>query len=131
MTGRPVLRERGFTLIEILVVILLISILAAIAVPVVSGSVDRAREAALRENLQVMRKSLDDYFADNGRYPPELQVLVKRRYLRFIPEDPVLAEPAPEWQLEYTRYADGSQGIHNVHSTATGEAGDGSRYGDW
>lgn len=123
--------QQGFTLIEVLVVIVLISILAAVAVPVVSGSVEKAREAALKENLQVMRKSLDDYFADHGRYPASLDALVEKRYLRFIPEDPVLESPAPHWQTELTRYSDGGQGIHNVHSTSGGMANDGSRYADW
>lgn len=134
MTGNRYARrqaQQGFTLIEVLVVIVLISILAAVAVPVVSGSVEKAREAALKENLQVMRKSLDDYFADHGRYPEELGVLVDQRYLRFIPEDPVLEAPAPQWQTELTRYSDGGQGIHDVHSTSGGTANDGSRYADW
>lgn len=123
--------QHGFTLIEVLVVIVLISILAAIAVPVVSGSVERAREAALKENLQVMRKSLDDYFADHGRYPANLQTLVDQRYLRFIPEDPVLDSPTQKWETELTRYSDGGQGIHDIHSTSGGTATDGSRYADW
>lgn len=123
--------NRGFTLIEVLVVIVLISILAAVAVPVVSGSVEKAREAALKENLHVMRKSLDDYFADHGRYPEELEALVDKRYLRFIPEDPVLEPPAPQWQTELTRYSDGGRGIHDIHSTSGGAANDGSHYADW
>ncbi|MGF2734654.1 type II secretion system protein [Marinobacter sp. DUT-1] len=134
MTGNRYARrqaQQGFTLIEVLVVIVLISILAAVAVPVVSGSVEKAREAALKENLQVMRKSLDDYFADHGRYPASLEALVDQRYLRFIPEDPVLEAPAPQWQTELTRYSDGGQGIHDVHSTSGGTANDGSRYADW
>ncbi len=134
MTGNRYARRQarqGFTLIEVLVVIVLISILAAVAVPVVSGSVEKAREAALKENLQVMRKSLDDFFADHGRYPASLEVLVDKRYLRFIPEDPVLEAPAPQWQTELTRYSDGGQGIHDVHSTSGGTANDGSRYADW
>lgn len=127
----PTSTRNGFTLIEVLVVIVLISIMAAVAVPVVSGSVERAREAALKENLQVMRRSLDDYFADHGRYPGNLHTLVEQRYLRFIPEDPVLGSPSPRWETELTRYSDGGQGIHDIHSTSGGTASDGSRYADW
>lgn len=121
----------GFTLIEILVVIMLISIMAAIAVPLVSTSVERAREAALKENLFLMRKALDDYLADRGRYPDKLDLLVSQEYLRFIPADPVLADPAPAWSGVYTDYADGSRGIRDVRSTSTGQALDGSRYDSW
>lgn len=127
----PARPQQGFTLIEVLVVIVLISILAAVTVPVVSGSVERAREAALKENLQVMRKSLDDYFADHGRYPASLETLVDQRYLRFLPEDPVLDSPTQKWETELTRYSDGGEGIHDIHSTSGGTATDGSRYADW
>lgn len=121
----------GFTLIEILVVIVLISIMAAIAIPLVSTSVERAKEAALKENLFLMRKALDGYLADSGRYPEKLEVLVSREYLRFIPADPVLADPVPAWAGVYTDYADGSRGIRDIRSTSTGQALDGSRYDSW
>lgn len=123
--------QTGFTLMEILVVVMLISVLAAVAVPVVSNSVEKARESALKENLLVMRRSLDDYLADNGRYPENLALLVEKRYLRYIPEDPVLDDPEPRWRARYTEYADGSRGIYDVRSTSDASASDGSSYEDW
>lgn len=128
---RPVSGQSGFTLIEILVVVMLVSILAAVAVPVVSSSVEKARESALKENLFVMRKALDDYLADQGRYPESLKRLVEARYLRYVPEDPVLEEPSVTWSLSHTEYADGTKGIHDVHSTSDKKATDGSVYADW
>lgn len=124
-------RQQGFTLIEILVVVMLISLMAAMVVPVVSHSVDMARESALKENLQVIRKALDDYLADTGRYPESLDDLVKRRYIRFIPEDPVLDESASAWAASYVEYADGSRGVQNIRSTSQAEADDGSRFDSW
>lgn len=128
---KPARQQQGFTLIEILVVVMLVSVLAAVAVPVVSSSVERAREAALKENLFVMRKALDDYLADQGRYPEALERLVEVRYLRYIPEDPVLEEPSVKWNVSHTEYADGAKGIHDVHSTSDKKAADGSAYADW
>lgn len=124
-------RAAGFTLIEILVVIMLISVLAAVAVPVVADSVTRAREAALKENLFVLRKSLDDFLADNGRYPAKLEELVEKRYLRYLPEDPVLEQPRPVWAADYTSYADGSRGIRDVRSTSSAVAENGTRLDTW
>ena len=82
-------REGGFTVAELLVVLLIIGLIAAIAVPNVSGAITRAKETALLENLSVMRQALDDYFADKGAYPGDLNALVEQRYIRFIPDDPV------------------------------------------
>lgn len=123
--------SKGFTLIEILVVVMLISLMAAMVVPVVSHSVDMARESALKENLQVMRKALDDYLADTGRYPQTLQELVTRRYVRFIPHDPVLDETEAEWTLSYVEYADGSRGVRDIRSSSQALADDGSRFDSW
>lgn len=81
-------RSRGFTLIEILIVMTILGILATIAVPSYQHSVIRAREAALTENLYQMRQAIDAYFADNAAYPDSLDALVQARYLRLIPVDP-------------------------------------------
>lgn len=119
-------RERGFTMAELLVVLLIVGLLAAIAVPNVTGAIQRARETALRENLQVMRRALDDYFADTAAYPTSLEALVEGRYLRFIPEDPV-AEDDAGWDTEKNQ----SGGIVDVRSTSDAQARDDSRYSDW
>lgn len=82
-------REAGFTIAELLVVLLIIGLISAVAVPNINGAITRAREATLREDLSVMRRALDDYFADKGMYPTALNELVVQRYIRFIPIDPV------------------------------------------
>src|SRR6185312_11269908 len=81
-------RHRGFTLIELLLVLFLVALLASLVGPALTSGIQRARESALKEDLHVLRKALDDYYADNGSYPPELQVLVDKRYLRNVPVDP-------------------------------------------
>ena len=79
----------GFTLIELLVVMAIIATLLSIAVPRYFGSVDRSKEAVLKQNLRAIRDAIDKYYADNERYPESLQVLATGRYLRDVPVDPV------------------------------------------
>lgn len=124
-------RLRGFTLIELLLVLLVVALLASLVMPVVTGSIQRAREATLKEDVYVMRKAIDDYYADHGAYPAELEDLVKERYLRRIPIDPI-TERRDTWVL--TRAEDeesAGDGIIDVHSGSEEKASDGSYYGDW
>jgi len=81
--------HRGFTLIELIVVMAIVALLVSIAAPRYFNSLERARENTLRTSLQVMRHAIDQFAADRGRYPDSLQELVLARYLRGIPEDPV------------------------------------------
>lgn len=90
--------RRGFTLIELLVVMAIIATLLSIATPRYFAHLDRAREAALRETLSVVRDSIDKFHADTGRYPDELDELVTKRYLRRLPVDPV-SESAETWVI--------------------------------
>lgn len=131
---------RGLTLLELLVVLLMVALLASLSAPLVTGGVQHAREAALRENLHQLRRALDDYHADRGRYPPELDELVRQRYLRRIPVDPLAGEGEQGWELVRTAPEAGGQGrrddpgdagISDVRSRAAGRAGDGSFYKDW
>lgn len=118
---------KGFTLMELLIVMTLLALIAAIAVPVVSNSVNRAKEATLKEDLQVMRKIIDDYYADVGSYPESLKVLVEKKYLRKIPVDP-FTERDDTW-VEV--YAENQNGIIDIKSGAEGSNSDGSAYRDW
>lgn len=121
--------KRGFTLIELLVVMTIIALLLSIAVPRYFGSVDRARESVLHENLATLREAIDKFYADNGKYPAALDELVSKRYLRKVPVDPItdsaetwVVLPPPDAKLG---------GIFDVHSSAQGKARDGSSYADW
>ena len=91
-------RLSGFTLVELLVVMAIIGILTAIAVPQLAKTPVRAREAALKENLYTFRTCIDQYFADKGHYPESLQVLVTERYFRKIPVDP-FTKSADTWEV--------------------------------
>ena len=122
---------RGFTLIELIVVMAIVALLVTIAAPRYLQSVDRAREATLRTSLGVMRDAIDRFAADRGRYPESLEELVTTRYLRSLPEDPmsgrrdawVLLAPAPDSVLQGQ--------VSDVRSGAAGRARDGALYGEW
>src|SRR5258706_12914630 len=84
------MRDRaGFTLIELLVALAIIALLLSLAVPRYFGSLSRAEEAVLKENLTSMRDALDKHYADTGKYPASLEDLVTKKYLRNVPTDPV------------------------------------------
>ena len=123
-------RSAGFTIIELLVVLLLIALLASIVAPVVEKSILRAKESTLKENLFIVRKSLDDYYADKGRYPEELKVLVEDRYIRHVPDDPV--SETTQWQLVFTDGGiDQGRGIIDLHSLSTEISSEGNYYNEW
>lgn len=121
-------RRRGFTLIELLVVMAIIATLLLIAVPRYSTSLQRAREATLRQDLSVMRDALDKFFGDRGRYPASLDELVEARYLRAVPQDPV-TKSALTWQLVHSDDAE-FVGVRDVFSGAEGEDSSGVPYKD-
>jgi general secretion pathway protein G len=81
-------RSNGFTLIELLVVMLIIVILAGTGLALYSNSVKKAHEAALKQDLFLMREALDQYYADKNKYPVSLEALVDEKYLRGVPKDP-------------------------------------------
>ena len=87
---------RGFTLVELMVVLTVIALLLSVVVPDYIGKLRRAEEAVLQENLALMRDSLDKHYADTGRYPASLEELVAKRYLRSIPKDP-FTQSASTW----------------------------------
>ena len=122
---------RGFTLLELMIVISIIVILALIVLPQYNKTVLAAREAVLRDNLFQMRKMIDQYAADKGKLPQTLDDLVTAGYLRDIPIDPITGEK--NWAVvpgEDPNSAEGETGIVNVCSATADEASDGTTYSD-
>jgi general secretion pathway protein G len=127
-------KRRGFTIIELMVVISIILILVSVAAPIYSQSIVRAREAVLRQNLFAMRVSIDQFSMDKERAPQTLDDLVQEGYLREVPTDPITSskdtwEPVQE---DYLLSIDQQQpGITDVHSGATGAGSNGVPYSEW
>jgi general secretion pathway protein G len=109
---------RGFTLVELMVVLTVIALLLSVVVPDYVGRVRRAEEAVLKENLVVMRDALDKHYADAGKYPRSLDELVSKRYLRTIPSDPFTQSPATWVAVPPTDPQKGS--VYDVRSGAKG-----------
>jgi general secretion pathway protein G len=126
--------RRGFTLIELMVVMSLIVVLASIGLTLYANSVTRAKEAVLREDLFRMRDAIDQYYADKNRYPASLEDLVSEKYLRAIPKDP-FTNSTDTWQTELSEPEPGnaaaSPGIFNVKSGAEQTSIDGSNLSEW
>jgi general secretion pathway protein G len=124
----------GFTLVELLIVISLISILAAMGLVQYRNSVVSAREATLKTDLFRMRDAIDQYYADKGKYPSSLDALVSDGYMRRIPEDPI-TKSADTWQTVPAEpdptNPSAEPGVYDVKSGAQGTALDGSSYSDW
>lgn len=119
----------GFTLVELLVVLAIIATLLSISAPRYSGSVDRAKESVLKENLAVIRDALDKFHADIGTYPLSLDELVAKKYLRKVPLDPV-TDSSSTW-IFVAPEGESKGKIAEVRSGATGAARDGTFYRDW
>lgn len=109
-------RQKGFTLIELIVVVTIIGILAGIAVVNVRNAQRKAEEAALRDDLHEMRKAIDDFYADKQRYPTDLNELVPN-YLRKIPNDPITKQP--DWDAIQDQPADSDQAADTNPQNAT------------
>ena len=125
-------RERGFTLLELMIVISVIIILAVIVMPQYMRTVQQAREATLRDDLFQMRKVIDQYAADKGRLPQSLDDLVSAGYLREVPVDPMTE--ARDWNVETGQdplSADGGTGVTDVHSASPEVGSDGRAYNQW
>lgn len=118
---------RGFTLVELLVVLAVIAMLLTVAVPRFFGSLEKTREQVLQENLRVVRLTLDRFRADRGRWPKTLDELVELRYLRAVPIDPI-TESQGSWILVAPQNAD-ETGVADIKSGAQGAMKDGKAYG--
>ena len=132
--------QSGFSLLELLVVMTIIGILAAIAVPALRDSPQRAREATLKEDLFTLRSVIDQYHGDKGAYPPDLATLVSAGYIRKIPVDPmtksadtwvIVMEEAPAADSSTPSDAAATPGIVDIHSGSTAKSLDGTVYKDW
>lgn len=122
-------REKGFTLLELMVVMAIIATLMTIALPRYFASLEASKEITLHQSLSVMREALDHYYGDTGRYPDSVEQLVEKRYLRNLPMDPI-AERKDLWVL--VAPPDGVSGsVADIKSGATGRARDGSLYSEW
>lgn len=124
-------RSRGFTLIELIVVLAIVALLVSIAAPRYFRSVDLARENALRTTLKVLRSAIDQYAADKGRYPDSLEALTNERYLREIPTDAITGERNTWILIAPDANAPLSGGLIDAISGARGTSMDGSAFHDW
>jgi general secretion pathway protein G len=106
--------NKGYTLIEMLTVIAIMGILAAIAVPSFQRSIVRSREASLRNSLFVLRDVIDQYYGDFGEYPESLEILVEKRYIRQVPMDPITGS-IDTW-IFIAPEGDETTGIYDIHS---------------
>ena len=125
---------RGFTLLELMIVLSLIVLLASIGLMQYKSTVQRGREAVLAENLYRMRDSIDQFHVDKGKYPADLSELVSAGYLRSIPLDP-MTNSAESWQLVPAEPDPGNPtadiGIFDIKSGSEAVGLDGRRYADW
>ena len=125
---------RGFTLIELMVVMAIISILLAIALPIYQKSIIRAKESVLRNNLFTLRTMIDEYTIDKQKAPDSLQELVSDGYLRQVPQDPITGSDQTWHIIMEDTPAGGSTnapGIFDVKSGSDKTALDGTQYADW
>jgi general secretion pathway protein G len=124
-----VTRRLGFTLIELLVVLSIVAMLLTLALPRYFSSVDKSKEAVLKENLNQMRDAISRYYADKGKYPESLDALATDRYLRKVPLDPI-TESTSTWQIVQPEDPQ-KGGVYDVRSGAPGKGKDGSEFSQW
>lgn len=122
-------KASGFTLIELLVVLAILATLLTLAVPRYFSSLEKSREAVLQQDLALMRETLDKYYGDNGRYPDVLDELVRSKYLRSLPVDP-MTDSSETWIIIPPDQPE-LGGVYDVRSGAQGVALNGTEYRNW
>lgn len=125
-------KQRGFSLLELMIAMFIMIILLSIAVPTYERSVRQARETVLKENLWQIRRSIDQFTADKGKLPSSVDDLVSGKYLREKPIDPITDKT--EWQEvqgEDTNSPDATQGLKDVKSMAAGQDSDGKAFSEY
>jgi general secretion pathway protein G len=126
-------KERGFTLIELMIVISIMLILMAIALPMYNRSIVRAREAVLRQDLFTLRQVIDQYTLDKQKAPQALDDILQAGYLKRIPPDPMTGQP--NWEVVQEDVLESAEqqepGISDVHSASNATASDGTAYSTW
>jgi len=124
--------SRGFTLLELMIVITVIIILAAIVLPQYQKTILSTREAVLRDDLSKLRSLIDQYAADKQKLPQSLDDLVSGGYMRELPKDPITGQA--DWTVttgDDPNLSSGEQGVTDVHSASSDVSSEGTRYNEW
>ena len=132
--GRGIKRQRGFTLLELMIVMIIMLILMSITVPIYNRAVVSAREAVLRNDLFELRKLISQYTLDKQKAPQSLDDLVQAGYLKELPKDPMTHESNWEPKMEENVISSPDQqdpGIDDVHSASNMTSSDGTAYSTW
>jgi general secretion pathway protein G len=120
--------KKGFTLVEMIVVITLMALILSITLPNYLNSIETNKEVVLKQNLSSLRLSIDQYYSDNGNYPSDLQILIEKKYIRNIPIDPTTENNS--WDIIY--YDENQNlGIYDVKSKNSSESSKGTLYSQW
>ena len=122
--------QKGFTLIEVLVVLAIIATLLSLVTPRYFDTISRSKETTLRHDLIIMRDAIDKFYSDKNVYPNSLDEMVQHKYLRAIPEDPI-TESQLTWVFTAPPDIEAKGSIYDIHSGSVDIAMDGTPYATW